>query len=252
MADRHNQSFFGQSSGMTLISSSKSDPFIFIKCIKKKNNGSWEKPSLGEGKTIKCNLDEIVMILEVLKGNREVWSSYHNFNNSKTSISFKWDEKSQDRIYINIASYSKMLSYSQIIILKMLLKHLLKEKIEYATVPDPKYRASIENGENVDTSVNQKTSRRDNNNSEEDNNNLPIVVEEKVDLEDDKITQIYGTIKGESTKALLLDLTDGHEFWFPKSVIRSNYSPEKEVHQSFLVDTWILKKNNINYSQSQT
>ena len=98
MVDRHNQSFFGQSSGMTLISASKSDPFIFIKCIKKKNDGNWEKPSLGEGKTVKCNLDEIVMILEVLKGKRKAWSSYHNFNDSKTSISFKWDEKSEDKM----------------------------------------------------------------------------------------------------------------------------------------------------------
>ena len=250
MVNRHNQSFFGQSSGMTLISSSKSDPFIFIKCIKKKNNGSWEKPSLGEGKTIKCNLDEIVMILEVLKGNRKAWSSYHNFNNNRTSISFKWDENSEDKLYINIASYSKMLSYSQIIILKLLLEHLLKEKIEYATIPSTKYKTSEDNEEMLNVSINEDPLEDKSKASEEDGNGMPIIVEEKVDFEDQKTTQIYGTIKGESNKALLLNLSDGHEVWFPKSVIRSDYSPEKEVNQSFLVDTWILKKNNITYTKT--
>ncbi len=233
MVDRHNQSFFGQSSGMTLISASKSDPFIFIKCIKKKNDGNWEKPSLGEGKTVKCNLDEIVMILEVLKGKRKAWSSYHNFNDSKTSISFKWDEKSDDKVYINIGNYSKMLSYSQIVIMRMLLEHLLKEKIIYATVPNSKYLSNKDTEEEL---INANV---------EEVNELPVIVEEKVEFNDDKISKINGTIKGESNKAILLNLDDGKEIWFPKSVIRSNYSLEKEGNQSFLIDTWILKKNNI-------
>ena len=237
MVDRHNQSFFGQSSGMTLISSSKSDPFIFFKCIKKKNDGNWEKPSLGEGKTIKCNLDEIVMILEVLIGNRKAWSSYHNFNDSKTSISFKWDENADDKIYINIGNYSKMLSYSQIIILKMLLQHLLKEKIVYATVPNNKFKTSKEQ-ENLSSESN-----------DDDQNNLPVFVEEKVEIDDNKIAQIHGAIKGESNKALLISF-DGNEIWFPKSVIHSDYSSEKDADQSFLIDSWILKKNKINYTNT--
>ncbi len=92
MVDKHSQSFFGQSTGLTLLSSSKSDSFIFFKCIKKKPDGSWVKPSLGEGKTIKCNLAEIVMILDVLQRNSDSWSSYHNFNDVKTQISFKWED----------------------------------------------------------------------------------------------------------------------------------------------------------------
>ncbi|MFW9930275.1 MAG: hypothetical protein ACFFD1_12845 [Candidatus Thorarchaeota archaeon] len=237
MVDRHNQSFFGQSSGMTLISSSKSDPFIFFKCIKKKNDGNWEKPSLGEGKTIKCNLDEIVMILDVLKGNRKAWSSYHNFNDSKTSISFKWDEKAEDRIYINIGNYSKMLSYSQIIILKMLLQHLLNEKIIYATVPNIKSKVSKER-ETISSESNK-----------DNGNELPVIVEEKLDFDDNEIAQIHGIIKGKSNKALLISF-DGNEMWFPKSVIHSDYSSEKEVDQSFLIDKWILNKNKINYTKA--
>ena len=53
MTDNHSHSFFGQAVGLTIQSSSKSDSFIFFKCIKKKPDSSWEKPSLGEGKTIK-------------------------------------------------------------------------------------------------------------------------------------------------------------------------------------------------------
>ena len=55
LTDKHSQSFFGQAVGLTIQSSSKSDPFIFLKCIKKKPDNSWEKPSLGEGKAIKCS-----------------------------------------------------------------------------------------------------------------------------------------------------------------------------------------------------
>ena len=92
MVDKHSQSFFGKSSGLTIQSSSRVEPYIFFKCIKKKADGIWEKPSKGEGKTIKCSLDEMVMILEVLYGRFENWSSYHNFKDNKTQISFKWEK----------------------------------------------------------------------------------------------------------------------------------------------------------------
>ena len=62
VTNTHSQSFFGQSTGLTIQSISKEQPFIFFKCIKKKADKSWEKPSKGEGKVIKCNLEEIIMI----------------------------------------------------------------------------------------------------------------------------------------------------------------------------------------------
>ncbi|MHA1457254.1 MAG: hypothetical protein ACTSR5_14965, partial [Promethearchaeota archaeon] len=133
MVNKHSQSFFGKSSGLTIQSSSRNEPFIFLKCIKKKGDGIWEKPSKGEGKTIKCSLDEMVMISEVLHKGLENWSTYHNFNDTKTQISFKWENERKERLYINIGSYSKMLTFSQIEILKLLLNHMLSEKIEFAT-----------------------------------------------------------------------------------------------------------------------
>jgi len=134
MVDKHSQSFFGQSTGLTIRSSSKTEPFIFLKCIRKKPDGSWEKPSLGEGKTIKCNLDEIVMILDVLNRNRASWTSFHNFNGVKTQISFKWEDDAKQKLLIYIGKYSKMLKFAQIEIFRLLLKHILEEKIEFATV----------------------------------------------------------------------------------------------------------------------
>ncbi len=51
---------------MFIQSSSKRESFIFMKFIKKKGDGSWEKLSTREGKTIKVGLEEVVMILEDL------------------------------------------------------------------------------------------------------------------------------------------------------------------------------------------
>jgi hypothetical protein len=45
---------------------------------------------------------------------------------------------------------------------------------------------------------------------------------------------------------VLLKLNSGAENWFPKSTIKSQYSPEKETSQTFLIDSWIIEKNKIN------
>ena len=52
---------------MIVQSSSQKDPYIFFKLLKKNDNGAWEKLSKGEGKTIKFSLEELVLILQVLK-----------------------------------------------------------------------------------------------------------------------------------------------------------------------------------------
>jgi hypothetical protein len=136
MVDKHSQSFFGQSTGLTLQSSSRTEPYIFLKCIQKKNDGSWEKPSQGEGKTIKLSLDEMVMILEVLNHNSGSWSSYHNFNNVKTPISFQWEDQTQKKLKLYIDKYSKMLNFAQAEIFRRFLEHLIEEKIVYGTTPN--------------------------------------------------------------------------------------------------------------------
>ena len=63
--DAHNYPFFGQKSGLIIQSPSKSLPYFFIQCVKKKQNNIWEKTSKGEGKKVKFGMSEIASILHV-------------------------------------------------------------------------------------------------------------------------------------------------------------------------------------------
>jgi len=231
MVDKHNQSFFGQSTGMFIQSSSKNEPFIFLQFIKKKETDTWEKLSLKEGKTIKCNLEEIVMMLRVLEGKAKSWSTVHVFKEEKTSISVSWEGEA--KLWFNVGDYPKMLKFAQIEILRRLIDHILQEKIEFATVSSSK-----NSNHNIDThsidSANPLKPPHENN----------IVIAEEVDL-GDKVEKIEGMIKGETDKALLINLENGVEKWFPKSIIKSTYTPENHIRQMFLVDSWFIEKNNI-------
>lgn len=52
MVDKHNKSFFGKTTGMIFDSGPSSSSVIFLTFIKKKEDGSWEKPSKKEGKAL--------------------------------------------------------------------------------------------------------------------------------------------------------------------------------------------------------
>jgi hypothetical protein len=234
MADMHNQIFFGQSTGISIQTTSKKDPFIFIKCIKKKADGSWEKPSLGEGKTIKCNLEEIIMMLQVLEAKTESWSNYHEFNKKSTQISFKWEEGDEKKLWINIDKYSKMLNFPQIEILRLLMKHILKEKIKYATTSN----INEETDSSTKTRLNQedKTLKEKGTQYKKFEKNKSKIIE---------TSQIDGSIQAETKNAMLINFKDENEIWVPKSIIRSSNTSEKELVQTFLIDTWFLKKHNL-------
>jgi len=234
MADKHNKSFFGQSTGMFLQSSSRTDPFIFFRFIKKKESGTWEKPSLGEGKTIKCSLEEIVMILKVLKRDLKSWSTVHVFKEEKTPISVKWE--GENKIWFNVGEYPKMLAGSQIEILALLMGHILAEKIEFATSSGKSNEATPK--------VNDQPVKANNDINKENpvNDNLHIV--EEVDLGAD-VKKIEGIIKGETEKALLLQMDNNNEHWIPKSTIKSSYNSVEGSKQSFIIDSWILEKNKV-------
>jgi hypothetical protein len=211
---------------MFIQSSSKSEPFIFMKFIKKKGDGSWEKLSTREGKTIKVSLEEVVMILEVLKKKMKSWSTVHSFKEDKTSISISWE--GETKVWFNIGDYPKMLSFAQIEILKLLLLHLLEEKIEFATISDMSKNQIV-----IDQPVTKKQEKPE------------LTVIEEINSESD-LRKVEGVITGETDKAVLLKLNSGAENWFPKSTIKSQYSPEKETSQTFLIDSWIIEKNKIN------
>ncbi len=211
---------------MFIQSSSKSEPFIFMKFIKKKGDGSWEKLSTREGKTIKVGLEEVVMILEVLKKKMKSWSTVHSFREDKTPISVSWE--GDNKIWFNIGDYPKMLSFAQIEIIKLLLVHLLEEKIEFATISDmSKSQVAVEN-------------------SAPKKQEAPgLTVVEEISSESN-LQKIEGVITGNTDKALLLKLNSGAENWFPKSTIKSDYSLDKDTAQTFLIDSWIIEKNKIN------
>lgn len=225
MSDRHIQTFFGQNTGLTVQSNSKKERFIYVKFSKKKEDGTWERPSKGEGKTIKCNLEEIVMMLRVLEQKDNSWSKLHSNGDSETEISFYWEKEGESKVWVKMADksivYSEMLDVAQAEVLRMLLKHLLKEKIKYATVP-------LEKGEKSGSE--QVTVEG----IEEESVKGPV-----------ELSEIKGAIKGETEKGVLVSLASGQEIWVPKSKIHSKYSNEKEVVQSFVIETWILKKNKL-------
>ena len=239
MTDKHSQSFFGHSTGLTIQSSSKNEPYIFFKCIKKKPDETWEKISQGEGKTIRCSLEEIIMILKVLKRKIDSWSGYHTYKENNTQISFCWENDKENKLWINIGDYSKMLGIAQIELLKLFLKHLIKEKIEFATISNKSQKI------NEHTTINQLSC---NNNPHKINLNENVIEQSSIikanEIIEERI-EIDGSIKTETEKALLIVFKSGQEVWFPKSTIHSNYKPEVNTNQLFLIDKWIIEKNKI-------
>ncbi|MFW9873134.1 MAG: hypothetical protein ACFFG0_08545 [Candidatus Thorarchaeota archaeon] len=233
MVENRNYSFFGQSTGMFIQSFSKSEPHIFLRFIKKKGDGTWEKLSAREGKSIKCSLEELIMMLKVLNRELTSWSTVHSFKEQKTPISIKWDG---EKIWINVGEYPKMLNVSQIELLRLLMTHLLFEKIEFATVSnvegnDPVPRESTPQEPNQEIRV-------------QSNQGNPIVVIEEMDLEDN-VKKVEGVIVGKTEKALRLKIGDQGEHWVPKSLIKSSYLPEEMREQSFFIESWYFEKNKI-------
>ncbi|MFX1569837.1 MAG: hypothetical protein ACFFCV_15905 [Promethearchaeota archaeon] len=236
MVDNHSYSFFGQKVGLIIQSSSKNEPHIFFRLIKSKNDGSWEKPSVGEGKVIKFSLEEIVWIIRVLDKETNSWSSYHTFKDSKTQISFKWENGEYNKLWIHIGKYSKVLEYAQIKILELLMKHLLKEKIEFATTPNISKKSNSEFISNTIVQEEIITTRENvyNNKKYSENKN-----------NSSKVQSVNGIIKGETNKALLIQFDNGTEIWIPKSRIHSSFDKNKNENQEFMIDDWILEKNKV-------
>jgi len=223
MADSHSKSFFGQNTGIIVSSSSSSDPFMFIHFFKKKPNGTWEKPSFSEGKAIKLSLEEIVMILRVLNHEANKWQCQHIFKDNETSVSFNWEDLNYDILWINASNYSKRLNLAQTEILKLLLTHLLDEKIINSTLQKK-------------TNSNRFKNRTQHNQFPSKEINIPG---DDQNLND--TSRLYGSIVGETEKAILIDFKSKEE-WIPKSAINNKYLQKRSVKQKFWINNWILKK----------
>ncbi|UYP44863.1 hypothetical protein NEF87_001148 [Candidatus Lokiarchaeum ossiferum] len=130
---RHRYSFFGQKVGLLLDSSEWTDASLYLRFLKKRPEGYWEKPSKKEGKNIKLNLLEMIAILELLSDNQTTskkWSTVHRFGQEQTPITF---EKRNDALTISVPGYQKYMKFPETKLLTDLLQHIYNEKIIYAT-----------------------------------------------------------------------------------------------------------------------
>ena len=249
MTDQHTYSFFGQNTGLIINSSSKSEPYLYLRTIKRKPDGKWEKPSKGEGKVIKCSLEEMIMILQVLHRNSLNWASFHSFKDNKTPISFSWEDTSANTLWIKIANYSKMLNFSQVEILKRILEHVLDEKIQFATSSN--FNDQFDKKKAVrrfkDEKLNSNKNSIDIINNPKDSSKLEKDISNKQEknLNTNEMSNVNGIIQGETEKALLINFNSDQEIWIPKSTIHKEYLLKKNLEQDFLIDNWILRRNKI-------
>lgn len=241
MVDSHNYSFFGENIGLIVRSSSRSEPFASFRLVKKKGDGSWEKLSSSEGKSVKLSLEEIASILKVLKGKTNEWTAYHSYEGTKTQILVNREDDARARLKIRIADRSKPLNDAQVDVLKLLLKHLLKEKIENATIPrSNSVNGTKDQGETgieaepcIEPSIIEKSS-------------LSKIIKSTNSIEKPgDIIEVQGTIEGETEKALLIQFDLGKKAWIPRSKIQSSFDNTSDSKQSFSIEKWILKKNQI-------
>jgi hypothetical protein len=240
MVDSHTKAFFGQNTGIIVSSFSSSDPFTFIHCFKKKPNGTWEKPSSKEGKSIKFSLEEVVLILRVLNRQTLKWHSQHSYKDNTTSISFNWEDEETDVLWINIGKYSKRLTLAQTEILRLLLSHFLQEKIIYSTFP----KKTVDNVKPKKPSSQEikETNELGSNPNEESKFNINNATDSGVISKD--ISDIDGSIVGETDKAFLIKFNDNEE-WIPKSAIKNHSTVQNNTSQKFTIDNWILRKLNL-------
>ncbi len=254
MTQTHNYSFFGQKTGMILQSSSTTDPFVFFKFLKRTSNGDWEKLSKGQGKSIKFSLEEVVLILQIVNHTIPSWSTVHKFKGTSTSISFEWHQESEKNsgktLWVKMGQYSKMLNTAQCEILRLLLAHILQEKIEFATGSEMSTIANLRDTpqEKESEIYVQGEVFMDGNSPQK--GSIAKDKEQEGTLQYDtnhntgNIT-INGEIKGETEKALFIAVGRGRDIWFPKSTIHSEFSPEKDKNQSFAIDKWIIEKHKL-------
>ena len=250
MTDKHSKSFFGQTTGMIISSSSKEEPYLFIRHIKQKADGSWEK--YNEGKTVRLSLEEIVMVIEVLNRSQLNWSSYHSYKDEKTPISFGWEDDKAKILWVNIGNYSKMLNFAQTEILRRLLDHILDEKIEFATSSSKSKFEKDSTRETLSTFKKEPLVDVDNKQVNLEKQTLVSQTKRNTFTESPSqnnqsrnMTNVNGAIKGQTEKALLIAFDSGQEIWIPKSTIHSDFYPDMKVTQTFLIDRWILERNKI-------
>jgi hypothetical protein len=239
MADYHTKTFYGQKTSIIITSPAKMVPYIFLTCINRKEDGTWERSGKGEGKTVKLSIEEIICILEVLNRRSANWRGFHVFKERKTEIYVGWEDESRQILKVKIGDYVKKLRFPNLNFMSLMLDHLLTEKIEFATSgtfeTKSKNKEVVEEEDGYGLFTEHITAR--------DGLHIVETTEYEVSI---NTVEIKAKIKVESPKALLITLDDGEEFWIPKSTIHNNYDvTEKNKSQNFIVDKWVIEKQKI-------
>ena len=230
MSDSHILSFFGQNTGIIIKSTSKFKSYLLIQCIKKNREGKWEKPTVYEGRIMRFTLEEMIMILQVLSRTVLNWQSFHIYKEKRTSFSFSWEDEEMEILWINIADYSKVLNYAQVEIFRLLLNHLIEEKVVFSTTYAKKnYKEKADKNQFMTCRFQE---------------NVNLIHKEKKDLLKN-MSKIKAVLTNETEKAILLRFGPNETHWISKSSIHNHYLPRKNLNQLFLIDNWILEKNRI-------
>jgi hypothetical protein len=191
---------------------------------------------------------ELVFILRVLSREAKKWTTMHEFQNRATNFHLEWT--ANDILKFIAQNYTVELDYGQAKILKMLLKHILEEKVIHATSsegsPKEKYRqepstliVKEEEVSNSATKTQPEPPKKRNSKKSQDNQKAPR------EKDENERTEIKGAIERETAKALLINFGGENAQWIPKSTIHSQFSKEKGIEQKFLIDNWVLEKNNV-------
>ncbi len=261
MANSHSIIFFGQNAALLVLSVSKNDPYTYLYCFKKTISGAWERPYC-QGDVFKCSLEDLIMIIKVLSRSLTVWSSSPDSTENDLKITFEWEDDSKNDLWISLGNYMKVLSISETEIFNLLLSHILKEKICYATVLYKENTKHTIKHAKFSRVLKKRIERKlansdwvlyhDIDNIKKNNFEYNDKIDEKgldksiIEESTRETTPIKGTVKGETEKALLICFKSGEERWIPKSTIRCHYSANRDVNQTFLIETWILQKIKIN------
>jgi hypothetical protein len=191
---------------------------------------------------------ELVFILRVLSREAKKWTTMHEFQSRATNLHLEWS--ASDTLKFIAQNYMVELDYGQAEILKMLLRHILEEKVIHATSsegsPKEEHRQEpstlIVKEEEVNNSSHKTPPEPPKkNNSKRSQDNQKALKEKDVK----ERTEIKGAIERETAKALLINFGGENAQWIPKSTIHSQFSREKGIEQTFLIDNWVLEKNNV-------
>ncbi|MHA1522726.1 MAG: hypothetical protein ACTSRK_21390 [Promethearchaeota archaeon] len=240
--DHHNYSFFGQKSAIILDSAKPSEPFIFLRFLKKLPEGRWEKPSLGEGKNLKINLLEITEMLRVLNTTNSEWSTVHRFQDIQTSI--KMTHQGQ-KVQFFITGYAKPLMPAEVRIFTDLLNHIYHEKIEKATGRDPKY--TPENQKSIISPPLPPPSTT----VQPQNIPIPSISQQSVPIQpsispenwvsnlqkNDGYVCVPGEITARREKAVSYNVTGRNTIWIPISQVKDEF---QQINADIWVKEWFI------------